>query len=328
MKSPLTPAAALWNPTLVPIPLSVTSLLFSPKDFPSCLAIAEQSTSVLWGDLTGSWSYTIIFNGPVRNEIAVNSGGGVMEPYARANSVIGNFLTVLTKTCNNFHAANTSAGVQDPSVVATNFRSIGSYMGEDNLCVGENEENLPAGWNSLAVQKGFTADQSVVTLGMGFTKNDSVGEMNRVNPCADYIGDYTRAICGYGAITYYIDPWIAQILHDSNTFKEGQTFLQDGALNLMPTKEAFATYEAGYVQKTIGAYWSESIVATYVLPMARAGIEPYATYLSQLSTQPNAIIHPYLAENINTIVTGGLLNTIWDVTDFQLGAGVDIATWK
>jgi hypothetical protein len=201
-------------------------------------------------------------------------------------------------------------------------------MGESNMCVGEYEEHLPTGWKPLSVQNGFAVGESVVTLGMGFTKNNSVGEMNVVNPASDFIGDYTRANCGYGAVTYYVDPWIAQILHDSNTLAAGTTFTTVGALNPFATKEAFAAYEAGYVVKTVQAYWSDSIVSTYVLPLARAGVEPYATWLGMLATAPQTAIHPYQAENINTVVTGGMLNTIWDATDFQLGHGVAIDTWK
>jgi len=321
----------------------------APEDFPSCLAVAQQSVNALWGDLTGSWAYTIVFNGPIRDEIKINDGGGVLEPYAFANSVIGNFLTVLTKTCNNFHNAGASASTGtgilasvNSSVPQTNFRTIGSFMGEDNMCLAENEENLPEGWLPFSEQHGFAHGKSVVTLGIGYTRTNSGGELNQnPQPPADFIADYSRSTCGYGYLTVYIDPWVAQILHDSNPFKQGTDFNHVGALNTFPTKEAFANYLASYTNVTgftVQKYWADSQVGTYIYPLALKGVQPYAGWLADLATNPGEIIAPYAYDpvtgaanngaNVNVIVTGGMLNTIWDLYDFRYTTGVDISTWE
>jgi hypothetical protein len=91
----------------------------------------------------------IVVNGPVREEIGLNSGMGALGPGYRANLTIGRALRLLV--------ALTGGGM--PGAMD---RSTLGHPGKIGFCVAENEEASP--WEPLHVERGFQAGQSVVTL--------------------------------------------------------------------------------------------------------------------------------------------------------------------
>jgi hypothetical protein len=91
----------------------------------------------------------IVVNGPVREEIGLNSGMGALGPGYRANLTIGRALRLLV--------ALTGGGM--PGAMD---RSTLGHSGKIGFCVAENEEASP--WEPLHVERGFQAGQSVVTL--------------------------------------------------------------------------------------------------------------------------------------------------------------------
>ncbi len=91
----------------------------------------------------------IVVNGPVRHELNVNSGMGVLGPGSRANLTIGRALRLLV--------ALTGGGM--PGGLD---RSTLGQLGKVGFCVAEDEEVSP--WEPLHVERGFAPDQSVVTL--------------------------------------------------------------------------------------------------------------------------------------------------------------------
>jgi hypothetical protein len=91
----------------------------------------------------------IVVNGPVRHELAMNSGMGVLGPGNRANLTIGRALRLMVEL--------TGGGMP-----GTLDRSTLGHMGKIGFCIAENEEISP--WEPLHVERGFAAGQSVVTL--------------------------------------------------------------------------------------------------------------------------------------------------------------------
>jgi hypothetical protein len=85
----------------------------------------------------------VIVNGPVRRELSVNCGLGLLGPGWRANATIGRALALLVREC----FAGTPA-----------FGDPGQY----SLCLGEDEEG--SDWTPLHVQRGVAAEQSAVTV--------------------------------------------------------------------------------------------------------------------------------------------------------------------
>ena len=91
----------------------------------------------------------IVVNGPVRHELGMNSGMGVLGPGNRANLTIGRALRLMIEL--------TGGGMP-----GTLDRSTLGQMGKIGFCIAEDEEVSP--WSPLHVERGFGPAQSVVTL--------------------------------------------------------------------------------------------------------------------------------------------------------------------
>lgn len=91
----------------------------------------------------------VLINGPIRKQIGVNCGSNCMGPGARANATIGRAirLTLL------------NVGGAIPGEVD---KATQGMPGKYSFCFGENEEENP--WTPLHVERGFTNEDSVVTV--------------------------------------------------------------------------------------------------------------------------------------------------------------------
>jgi thiol-disulfide isomerase/thioredoxin len=91
----------------------------------------------------------IIVNGPIRREIGMNSGMNVLGQGNRANSTIGRALQLVIS----------NVGGGKPGGVDRSTHGSPHKIG---MAFPEDEEGSP--WTSLAESRGFSADQSTVTL--------------------------------------------------------------------------------------------------------------------------------------------------------------------
>jgi len=264
-----------------------------PKHFPLILAVAM---SVPFGNSTSSMANMILVNGPIRNELGMNYGLNVMGPHNEVNSVVGRSYTLLSKTAGNLHSGKTT------------FSGLGSNIQYNNLCIAENEEALPAGWDPVHVQRGFKATDSVVTVGTGWSYISSVGEMQRAYPSQFLIRDYMRSLTGMGA-TVIVSPEIAGMLKESQGFN---------------TKKDLSKWLADNVEKTVASYWGNGVISTMNASMAIQGLEPYA---SQRKLPPETLIKTFQAGQVG-IVVAGKGQTTWFVTDFGIGRGTKIDDYK
>jgi hypothetical protein len=96
-----------------------------------------------------------IINGPVRNQIALNSGHNVLGHGFRANATIGRALRLVTLNI---------GGAKPHGVTKATLGHPGQY----SFLVAENEEVSP--WEPLHVERGFKKEDSAITLfgGTGF----------------------------------------------------------------------------------------------------------------------------------------------------------------
>jgi len=268
-----------------------------PEYFPVILALA---TAVPFGNSTSSMSNMILVNGPVRKQIGMNSGTNAMGPHNEANSVIGRTFTLMSKTVGGLHSG------------VTTWSTLGNTIQYNNLCIAENEEALPAGWEPFHVQMGFKPTDSVLTAGIGWTYISSVGEAQRNYPPHLLMRDYMMALSAMGSTaTIVMDPTVAVLLKDTQGFK---------------TKEALSQWFSENVQKTIGSYLGNGVLSGSTASLASQGLEPYATWVKQ---PPETIIKPFNnPKNIHIVVLGGKIQTTWFVTDFRLGRGVLIDNWR
>jgi hypothetical protein len=91
----------------------------------------------------------IVVNGPIRRAIGMNSGMGALGPGSRANLTIG-------------RAARLLVTLLGGAMPGTLDRATLGHMGKVGFCVAEDEETSP--WQPLHIERGFKADQSVVTV--------------------------------------------------------------------------------------------------------------------------------------------------------------------
>ena len=267
-----------------------------PEYLPVILAMA---TMAPFGNSTTSMANMIIVNGPIRQEIGMNSGIDAMGPYNRANATIGRTFTLISKSAGNLHAG------------ITTFGSLGSNLQYNNCCFAENEEALPDGWEPLSVQSGYKRTDSVVTVATGWTYLSCAGELVTTYPPQMLIRDYMKSLSGMGSSALLCaDPLVAGILHNQG----------------FDTKQALARWLSENVSIPARQYWGNGIITTGYNNLALQGMEPYASWRK---LPPDSLMEPFNnPEAINTVVVGGQTNTIWFITDFRAGKGVSIDSWR
>jgi AhpC/TSA family len=108
----------------------------------------------------------IVVNGPVRHRLGMNTGMGALGPGHRANLTIGRALRLMVSL--------TGGGMP-----GTLDRSTLGQMGKVGFCIAEDEEVSP--WEPLSVERGFGADQDVVTL-IGCDAPQSISDHRSRNP--------------------------------------------------------------------------------------------------------------------------------------------------
>lgn len=172
---------------------------------PVILALANY---IPFGNSTSSMANMIVVSGPIRNEIGMNYGTNVMGPHNEANAVIGRAYTLMSKTIGGLHSGKTT------------WSSLGSALQYNNVCIAENEEALPEGWEPLHVRMGFKPRDSVITVGIGWSYISSVVMAERDHPAHMLMGDYMKALTGMGSMaTIIMDPSVAALLKESYGFK-------------------------------------------------------------------------------------------------------------
>jgi len=85
-----------WEFTVEKVAVNAVMAGARPEYFPVILALASSGISAR-SSSTNSFATITVVNGPIRNEIAMNSGIGVMGPYNHANATIGRAFGLLSQ---------------------------------------------------------------------------------------------------------------------------------------------------------------------------------------------------------------------------------------
>ncbi len=267
-----------------------------PEHFPVILAIASTQEPAFPSSTT-SFARMVVVNGPIRHEIGMNSGIGALSPFNYANSVIGRTWTLM------------SVNLADARPGETFMGSLGHNLNYNNMCCAENEEQSV--WEPFHVQKGFKRDESVVSLFRGWSVINSMGAANSVRPANEETAIMMKAFPGLrSAATFVMDPLVAKGLKDQG----------------FQTPQAFAQWVSENTKIPAGQYWAADVIYSLVAPMARQGLEPYASW-SKLP--PNELIAPFnIPANMNAIVVGGETNPLWLTTDFLYTQSALVDKWR
>ena len=163
-----------WEFTVEKVAVNAVMAGARPEYFPTILAtaaavalppgvagenlidVADLGSSLARVSSTTSWATMTIVNGPVRDEIGMNYGIGALAPYNRANATIGRAFGLL------------SQNLQGGSVPGETYMgSLGNPLAYNSTCFAENEQRSP--WDPLHVRRGFSRDESTVTIASALT---------------------------------------------------------------------------------------------------------------------------------------------------------------
>lgn len=125
-----------------------------PEYFPVVVAATEAMLSkefnlIAPSSSQGGASIMVIVNGPIVDELGLNSKDNLYGPGNRANATIGRATRLIL-----MNACASIPGLFD--------RSILGDPSKYTFCIAENEKDSP--WTPLHVERGLSADQSAVTV--------------------------------------------------------------------------------------------------------------------------------------------------------------------
>ena len=267
-----------------------------PEHLPVILALAASEEPSLPSSTT-SFGRMAVVNGPIREEIGMNSGLGALSPFNQANSVIGRAWTLMSINLADARPGDTFMG------------SLGNTINYNNLTFAENEERSV--WEPFHVRKGFKKEESTVSLFQGWSVVNSMGAAGCCRPAHEEMLIIMQAFpCLRGAITLVMDPLTAKHLKEQGFDDPAQ----------------LSRYLSENFQVTAGQFWGSDVVYSLVEPNARSGIEPFASWLK---LPRDAMIKPYFVpESINLVVVGGETQAMWLTTDMWHTQTVSVDRWK
>jgi len=267
-----------------------------PEYFPVILATAASKLDPIQSS-TSNWSAMLLVNGPIRNEIGMNSGIGALSPVNMANSVIGRAWTLMA-TC-----------WVDMRPRHNMWSSLGSSLNYNNNCCAENEEDSV--WEPFHVQKGFKKDESVVSIFRGWVFANSAGTASKRSIGDEMCLEMSTIPPTNANATIVMDPAIAKMLKENDGFV---------------TKQDFSRWLSQNIKMPAGRFWGYDHVDWLVKPQAIQGIEPYATFMK---VNPDELIAPYHDPNkINIVVVGGNTNPLWKYSEYGYRCSESVDKWR
>jgi hypothetical protein len=239
-----------------------------PEYLPVILAMMSSGVTARSSSTTSFTTISVV-NGPIRNEIGMNSGIGALGPYNHANSTIGRAFSL---ACQN---------LQGGSVPGETFMgTLGNFLGY-TACFPEAEERSP--WTPFHVDEGFKPTDSTVSVFFGGWYTQS-----GYGPRDSWKEKFIRCLT---ATEHYLQPLIVM-----------DPIVARGFVERGFTKRSLIEWCAENAKLPAKDYWDDQWTTTLVHPFAVAGVEPYA---SRLKAKPDELINLFLPEDIKIVVTGG-----------------------
>jgi hypothetical protein len=260
-----------WESTVEKVAVNSVMAGAAPEHFPLILALASTGDSGRQSSMS-SMGNMIVVNGPIRNEIGMNSGIGALGPYNYANSAIGRAFGLL------------SQNLQGGSVPGLTYNgSQGNNFSYNCNTFAENEEASP--WEPYHVQYGFGPEESAVTV---FYVWGNVWSEHLRTYWEEKLKAMLVGLEPSMGVTFVLDPIVAR------------EFVERG----FDTKEKLAEWVHENARIPAGRYW-DHIMLNMIREVVEAGIEPFAGY----SKAPAEELIPIFETNrINVVVAGGQTN--------------------
>jgi hypothetical protein len=284
-----------WEYTVEKVAANAVMAGASPEYFPVILALAASGQSAR-ASTTSSAAAMAVVNGPIRNEIGMNSGTGALGPYNHANATIGRAYGLLSQN---------GQGGSEPGL--TYLGSQGNNYAYNCITYAENEERSP--WEPFHVQHGFKATDSTVSVFSGCRHTAFTLGLREAH-WQDHVRNMLRGMDPREHPTFVLDPITAQLFIDRGGFD---------------TKDKLIDWIYNNACMPAGEYWDYQLIQNYIYPRATYGEEPYA---SMLATPPDQMVHMFKREEIEVVVVGGETNGYWRIFGANYGKTVSVDEWR
>jgi len=169
-------------------------------------------------DSQGSWVPFWTINGPIRNDIHVNSGIGIFSPGDIANAAIGRAMGLIIKNIGGIRKVIEDAGA---------FGNPGKYT----MVTGEDEEESP--WEPFHVERGFKKEDSTLTVMFpnNFNWTFPMGLMGADGILTPLVSN----VRGFGLSIIMIPPGAAKILaQEGFTKQKVKEYIAEHAVPMSP----------------------------------------------------------------------------------------------
>jgi hypothetical protein len=267
-----------------------------PEHLPVILAVASTGYSAFMPSTT-PFAFMLMVNGPIRNEIGMNTGMAAFSPLNLANSVIGRAWTLMSINWGFARRGKTLWSTQGNPLIYT------------SMCVGENEERSV--WAPFHVRKGFEAGESVVSIFRGWNVLNAAGAAAH-RSITEEIDLQLGVLPGlFSNATIIMDPLVARQLKENEGFA---------------TSEDYSRWLSTHVKIPARRYWGTDYVDMLVASPAEQGVEPYASW--RRLRDDELIAHYHDPDRINLVVVGGETSPLWKTTDYGHLASVSIDRWR
>src|SRR3989454_4845394 len=284
-----------WEYTVEKVAVNAVMAGARPEYFPVILALASSGVSAR-GSTTSSMAAMVVVNGPIRNEIGMNSGTGAMAPYNHANATIGRAYGLL------------SQNLQGGSLPGDSYMgSQGNNYAYNSMTFAENEERSP--WEPFHVQHGFKPADSTVSIFTG-CRSTAFTLGVREQYWREHVRSMLRGMDAHSAPTFLLDPIAARQYIDRGGFD---------------TKEKMIEWVYENALMPAGEYWDYQLIQNYIYPRATFGEEPYA---SKLKAAPDEMIKMFKPDEIHVVVVGGESNGYSRIIGCNYQKTVSVDDWR
>ena len=276
-----------WSYTVRQVAINAVMGGATPDYFPIILAIAASGLTSL-SSSTNSFATACVINGPIRDKLNMNYGIGAMGPFSQPSAAIGRAWTILSRNLSD-------SGIPGMTYLGT----LGNGVNFNNLIIPENEKASP--WTPLHVQKGFKAEENVVSLFVGFSISQGQGGIGLgVKPVPQY----------HEAIAYNCIPF-------------GPLF---GAMIVLDPLVAQGLVELGFDTKEKLADWLQK---NSKISAKNARSTLFANRWVPDANMPDDAMVPYYqrADSYNFVVVGGQTNPYHMVGNMSYRISVSIDQW-
>jgi hypothetical protein len=288
-----------WTYTVEQVAVNAVMSGARPEYFPLILALAASGHSARGGSTT-SFGDMAIVNGPVRNELNMNSGIGAMGPFNHANSTIAYAWGLLSR--------NLMGG----AVLGSQYvGSQGNPLMTASPVVPENEERSP--WEPFHVEHGWAASDSTVSVFVGGWVSQFMNTVRQER----WRENIARMLVGMDA---HFPPMLVLDPIPAHEFIEREPAFADKQ-KLLDWVDEVSLMEAR-------DFWNNREAQRHLRAPAAAGVEPWATNWAALERDPLSLVHKFDRGRITAVVIGGETAGTWRIYGSRYEGTYSVDDWR